>query len=131
MYHLDPLNRINFHKYIDGKPQIVLLIKLQNGYVLGAWSEGPFLPGTMSQKDGLIFSLTNRKSFYLKKASTKAISYDDFFLIFGNSEIRLRTQHSTVYSNFGINNGYYQNKGENVNVLFGSGSTREVEMETF
>lgn len=42
IYQLDPLNTVNFHKYIDGKEQIVVLIKLRNGNVLGAWSQGAF-----------------------------------------------------------------------------------------
>jgi len=61
-----------------------------------------------SDKDGLIFSLTNRKVFKLKEnCSKRAIAYDDFFLIIGNSEVRLKSQDKKVFSNFAISNGYY------------------------
>ena len=58
----------------------------------------------------------------------KAIVYDDFYLIFGNSELRLKSLEKKIFSNFGINNGYYNNRGEKVNVLLGSGELREVEL---
>jgi hypothetical protein len=31
IYRFDPLCKVNFHKYIDGKEQLVLIIKLGNG----------------------------------------------------------------------------------------------------
>jgi len=58
IYRYDELNKTNFHRYIDHKPHIVVLVKLKNGYILGGWSEGAFAPGMISDKDGLIFCLT-------------------------------------------------------------------------
>lgn len=63
IYRYDTLNRVNFHKYIDNHDQLVVLIKLENGNVLGAWCEGSFSPQMNSDKDGIIFSFTNRKIF--------------------------------------------------------------------
>jgi hypothetical protein len=63
IYRYDTLNKINFHKYIDGKENIVVIIKLANEYRLGAWTQGAFMPRIVSDKDGLIFSLTNKKCF--------------------------------------------------------------------
>lgn len=63
----------------------MVLVKLVNGYVLGGWTEGSFYPKMVSEKDGLIFSVTNKKVFNLKEKDRRAISYDDFFLIIGNS----------------------------------------------
>jgi hypothetical protein len=80
----------------------------------------------VSSKDAMIISLTNRKVFRLAVANYRAISYDDYYLIFGNSELRLRTQENKVFSNFGINTSYYANRGETVNTLLGEGTTREV-----
>jgi hypothetical protein len=54
------------------------------------------------------------------------IAYDDFFLIFGNSELRLKALDNKVFSNFAINNGYFNPRGEKVNILLGSGGVREV-----
>ena len=63
IYQYDVLNRMNFHKYIDNKEQLVIVIKLVNGNVLGAWTEGSFFSKMVSEKDGVIFSFTNRKVF--------------------------------------------------------------------
>ena len=91
-------------------------------------------------KEGLLFSLTNLKVYALNnlknnpkkdKKDTKPICgmvYDDFFLIFGNSEIRIKSGEKKIFSNFGINNAYFFSKGDNVNVLFGQGKQNEVEI---
>ena len=63
LYHHDILNPNNFHVYLDDRPQLVVLIRLKNGYLLGAWSEGPFRPNHKATHDGLIFSLTNLQAF--------------------------------------------------------------------
>lgn len=48
--------------------------------------------------------------------------------MWGNSELRLRSRDTKVYSNLGINQSYYQNEGKSVDVLLGSGKEREVEL---
>jgi len=45
LYKKDYNNNINFHIYFDGKPNIVLLIKLKSGIVLAGYSEPPFIKG--------------------------------------------------------------------------------------
>ena len=47
---LDPLNSTNFHRYIDHKEHIVLVIKLINGFHLAGYYEGSFKPKTASDK---------------------------------------------------------------------------------
>jgi hypothetical protein len=40
---------------------------------------------------GILFSVTKEQVFHVKnQASMGIMSYDDFFFIFGNSEIRIR-----------------------------------------
>jgi hypothetical protein len=117
----DPLNKVNFHKYIDDQEQIVVVVRLLNGYALAAWTELPFRPKGSGDGDGLIISLSNRKVFEPVQARSRAIVYDDFYLIFGNSELRLKTQDDKVFSNFGVNRGYYAARGEKVEMLLGSG----------
>lgn len=85
IYKFDPLNKTNFHQYIDQIPNILVIIKLQNGFLTAAYSEGAFVPRVQSDKDGLIFSVTNRKVYTLREHNRRAISYDEYFLIFGNS----------------------------------------------
>jgi len=43
-----------------------------------------FNPKKNTEKGGLIISLTNKKSFELIKGH-RAIQYDDYYIIFGNS----------------------------------------------
>lgn len=57
----------------------------------------------------------------------RPITYDDYYLIFGNSEIRLRSQEKIIFSNFGISNGYYASRGKNVSILLG-GSPQQREL---
>ncbi len=56
--------------------------------------------------------------FYLTKGK-RSVSYDDYFLIYGNSEIRIRSQENKVFSNFGIANGYFDNQRKKVEDLIG------------
>ena len=62
----------------------------------------------------------------------RAISYDDFFVIFGNSEIRIKSQEKKVFSNVGVSNSYYRHNGDGVNVrLGGTKSDREMQAESY
>ena len=64
-------------------------------------------------------ALTIKEVFTLLEANKRAISYDDFFIIFGNSEVRLKTGEKKMFSNFGINNGYFNTRGIPVSALLG------------
>ena len=124
LYRYDPLNKNNFHRYFDSIEHVVIVVRLANGFVMGAWSQGSFVHKVPSKKDGLLFSLTNRKAFELLQANTRAITYDEYYIIFGNAELRIKNQEKKAFSNFGVNNGFFRNLGENVGILFGSGGAR-------
>ena len=51
--------------------------------------------------------------YYVHKNS-KAITYDEYYIIFGNSEIRIKSLETKVMSNFGLRNGYYDSQGNGV-----------------
>ena len=85
LYKFDPLNKTNFHKYIDNKQYIVLIIRSSQDYLFGAYSQPAFSERTVAKGQGLIFSLTSRKVFGLASPNSKAISYDSNSLIFGNN----------------------------------------------
>ena len=55
-------------------------------------------------------SLTNGVSFELKP-KMKPVTFDDYFIIMGNSELRIKFQDDKIFSNFGLNNGFFDNKG--------------------
>ena len=82
-------------------------------------------------EEALIISLTKLKSYRLNnfannprknKKDTKPVYgmvYDKFFLIFGNSEIRVKPgdKDRKVFSNFGVSNSYFNSEGDNVGKL--------------
>ncbi len=69
-------------------------------------------------------SVTNQVVFTLKADVTRPITYDDYFLIFGNSELRFKTGENKIFSNLGVNNGYFEANGYTVDILFGKGRER-------
>ena len=68
-------------------------------------------------------SLTNQKTFPLLEGK-RAVTYDTYFFIFGNSEIRIKHGEFKVFSNFGIAQGHYTPKGSTVKDLLGEGKER-------
>ena len=118
LYRMDLLNPTNFHKYIDNRPNIILIVLLKNGYTIAAFSEEAFSEKMELNKRGLISSLTNRKTF---RSFKRAASYDRSHIIFGNSEVRILNAKNKVFSNIGISNGYYENTDSQVNILLGEG----------
>ena len=64
-------------------------------------------------------SLNNRKVYAPLERNKRSIVYDEYFVIWGNSEIRIKSQEKKVFSNFGLNNSYYKNNGDKVNMLLG------------
>ena len=59
--------------------------------VIAAYSEGPFYPKMTSDRDGLLIAVTYQNSFELRTPKKRAITYDDYYIIFGNSEVRIKT----------------------------------------
>ncbi len=61
----DPLNKINFHRYIDGISNLVVIVKTKKGFYIAGYTEGEFNPEKPSSGDGLLISLNNKKFFTL------------------------------------------------------------------
>lgn len=105
----------NFHTYFDSKNNLVIMVKLTNGVIIGGFTVTPFLservPSTNKGK-GFLFSLTTEKTFQMRSEPKQSITtYDHFFLILGNAEIRLRAGEKKVFSNFGIATSTFDNLG--------------------
>ena len=75
-------------------------------------------------------SITREKVFSVLDKK-RSVNYDNFFFIFGNSEIRLKHGEMKVFSNFGIANGFYTSKGSSVDDILGAGKEREVKITGF
>ena len=50
--------------------------------------------------------------------------YDDFYCIFGNAELRIKSWENHIFSNFGIMGAYFNNKGKKVNDFLGEENER-------
>ena len=59
--------------------------------MIACYSEGALQRNKTLDKDGLLISLSNREIFCLEPGA-RALNYDDSFIIFGNSELRLRVK---------------------------------------
>jgi hypothetical protein len=130
LYRFDPFNKTNFHKYIDGQPDLLLLLKLQNGRIIACYSKDAFKQECRGD-EAILIVLNTEKVFQLR-SGMRAISYDDYYILFGNSEMRLKSGEDIVFSNFGIANSFFDNKGQTVDALFGEGKDkRELPIEGY
>jgi hypothetical protein len=97
---------------------LALVVKTKKAIVAG------FYPGELKDKEmltkgGLLVSVTNDQSYTLfeKKAgmtNIRGMTYDQFFVIYGNAELRIKSGLKTVFSNFGVNNAFYNSRGHKV-----------------
>jgi hypothetical protein len=104
LYRWDPLNNTNFHRYIDGFQNILLLVRTTNDCLIGAYSESAFKPKTISNLRGLLISFAGHLCF---KNVKKAIIYDENDIIFGNEELKIKHGENKVHSNFAANGAFY------------------------
>jgi hypothetical protein len=77
-----------------------------------------------------LYSLTLKEKYEPKSANQALVSYDDFFLIFGNSEVRIKSFETKVFSNFGTNCGVFATYGKKSADFLGS-VTNEIELFHF
>ena len=66
-----------------------------------------------------------------KEPKAGVSTYDSYFLIFGNSEIRIRAQEKKVYSNFGITASTFDPEGLSYKEFLGTEGGNEVEIESY
>lgn len=111
LYRCDLENKKSFHHYIDGHNNVVLLVKLQNGRVIVGYSMGA-LSKDATTEGGLIISIDELKAFPLVKGK-RSLTYDEFFFIYGNSEMRIKQGEMMFFTNFGIGTAHYNSRREN------------------
>ena len=67
-YHENEPNKVNFHLYIDKKPNIFVIVKMNNGAILGGFTVYPFDPESTAKPGiGFLFNLKNQLVFPLKE----------------------------------------------------------------
>lgn len=101
-------------------------MKLPNGFIVGGYYDGKIHPKVVSDKDALLFCVTNRQTYELIEANRRGIAYDEFFFIIGNSELRIKFSDKKFFSNFGINNSFFNTRTHRL-VDFTGGNNREVD----
>lgn len=67
LYKFDP-HDTNFHKYIDGVPNLIVLVHLSNATKIGGFTVDPLVENiTHKPGNGFIFSLTDSKAYHMKR----------------------------------------------------------------
>jgi hypothetical protein len=107
------LGKANFHCYIDNKPNLLVLAALDNGYVVGAFTKYPLCKDHIEKPgDGFLFNVNNQVIYPVRSDAIQPVAgYDDYFLVLGNSEFRLRSQELKFFSNFGTSTCTFNAKG--------------------
>ena len=127
LYKYDPRNKTNFHQYIDNIKSLCVVIKTPFAIIAGYYP-GIFEAKGVMNKGGLLVSVTNDESYKLKVKPgdnvSKGVIYDNFYVIFGNSELRIKHGDQKLFSNFGLVNTYYDNRGHKVNDILNEGDKR-------
>ena len=98
------------------------MIKLKNNKLLACYSELPLIKGENNKGKGFIASLSNKEVFKLRKNNpqSKVTLYDDYFILFGNSEVKIKAHEDHIESNLGIVYRYFDSgTHKNPEVLFG------------
>ena len=83
---------------------------------------------------GCIFSLATGKFYKLKPHLNrkKLVTYDENFIIFGNSQMRIQHKDEKFYSNFAIQNCNYEPYKDKVDHFVGNGkNNRNGEIVTY
>jgi len=64
-----------------------------------------------------------------KDAKSTVLEYDEFFFIFGKTELRLKIQEKKFFSNFGVTQCVFDPQGMRRNEFLGTESEKENELE--
>jgi len=111
------------------------VIKTVHNVYLATYYSGKYTKSETMIHPGLIFALTNNKIFELHTPVTnpttnrafRGMIYDEFFMIWGNAEVRIRANDKILFSNFGIAASFFNPRGKKVNDLICEEERREVE----
>jgi hypothetical protein len=93
------------------------MLRLINGYGVGAFSNYS-INEKQKPGNGFMFSLTLGEVFPMKSESRySCTTFDQYYLIFGNSEIRIKEKQ--FFSNFGIRDSTFDQKNRKKTDILG------------
>ena len=80
------------HESIDNQNNLLLIMALENNFIIGAYSEFGFNEITKEINQGFLFSITKKEKYHVaERFKSKSIClYNEFFIIYGNSDIRFK-----------------------------------------
>jgi hypothetical protein len=135
IFQYNSFNINSFHKYIDRASNILLVVEIIKGFTVAGYYSRVYTKAEPMTKPSLLISLSTNESFELHTTTVttttskyernqrlfREMAYDDCFILIGNAELRIRANENTVFSYFGISNGYFNNRAKRVNDLLGDG----------
>ncbi|KAJ5073796.1 pep-cterm sorting domain-containing protein [Anaeramoeba ignava] len=141
----DGFNSQNWHKAVDGKGKTLVIIKTNQNFIFGGFTQVGFKygnPGDINDLNAFIFSLRNDKGdripakFTIKQPQYAIYSRLDHGPVFGNGDFYLYSDLKAGYSNIGYNynlpNGITYDTNEAKSYLAGSYNKWVVdELETY
>jgi len=109
---------------------MLLVVKSSKGVFLAGYNSGEYNEKIQITGPGLLISLKRGETFELysntanRRYPCRAMTYDKFYLNYGNSEIRMKwtdIKKPELFSNFGVSNSYFNNREFKVDDLLGEG----------
>lgn len=133
LFKYDPRNKNSFHVYVDGISSLCMVVRTKNAVIAGYYPYC-YKDKEVMNKGGLLVSVTNDQSYTLNEEKTRnkdasnfrGMTYDTYYAIYGNAEMRVKTGERKVFSNFGINNAFFNGRGHKVDKFLCEGDKREV-----
>lgn len=124
LYTFSRDKKTNFHELIDNHSHLVIVIETERALV-AAYYSGVLESTAIMDQEALILSLDRQRVIRLNNARNfpnqprdpretrviRSVTYDPYYLIFGNAELRVRAGEEKVFSNLGINNSYFNSEG--------------------
>jgi hypothetical protein len=129
VFEYDERNTTSFHKYIEEKDNLVCVIKTVHNVYLATYYSGKYTKTETMLHHALLIALSTDKVFGLHTPTTnpttsrafRGMIYDEFFMIWGNAEVRIRANDKILFSNFGISASFFNPRGLKVNDLICEG----------
>jgi hypothetical protein len=107
LFTFDPITPNHFAKYIENKQNLLLLVSLPNGMILGGFA------GTLAQnneiQESFLFSLSAQREpmKLLPSRAVKRIDIDPAYLSFGHGELKMKARTLELTSNAGCFQSIY------------------------
>jgi len=124
-YSSEHISKGNLHAAIDHKPNLLLIIQLINGIVLGGFTQEGIKPGCHSAK-GFLFSLSRKEVF--PRVAGSVVTYHPEYIIFGKEELKIKEKQMLLQSNFGEKDYCFDCKNKDINYFIGEGNRRDANI---